>query len=83
MNANGYWRDVLPRHEKTAAPSFRIPAGYTTAFELAIRFHHWWQSLSRDPTPAEIAEKWGITRSTAYRWRDGYKAAIGRIGVIE
>lgn len=55
--------------------------GYATAFELAIRFHLWCQSLRRTPTVEEIMRRWDIHRSTAYRWRDGYIAATGRVGV--
>lgn len=53
---------------------------YTNSFELLIRFHLWWQSHRREPTIDQIAEKWGICRSTAYRWRNGYLAALGRVG---
>lgn len=64
------------------APKFNLKHGYVNAFELAIRFHHWWvrfhREHGRDPEWREIAERWDITRSTAYRWRDGYIAALGR-----
>lgn len=65
---------------KTQAPKFHLNAGYVNAFEVAIRFHRWATSLGRVPSPPEIAEKFRVCRSTAYRWRDGYMAAVGLPG---
>lgn len=60
------------------APEFRsLPAGCGSAFEFAIRFHLWWQSQVTDPTWEAIAAEFRVHRSTAYRWRSSYMAALG------
>lgn len=53
------------------------PAGISTSFELALRFHLWWQQQRKTPHWRAIATHWNVDRATAYRWRNAYLAALG------
>jgi hypothetical protein len=59
----------------------KLRDGYANSFQQAVAFHLWWQSKHGQPTWQEIASYWEVDRSTAYRWRDGYLAAIGRVSL--
>lgn len=42
-----------------------------------IRFGSWALALGRTPTPAEIMGEFGLSRASAYRWRDHLLHAWG------
>ena len=47
------------------------------SLEGAFRFVLWAQGLHRQPTIADIANHWGCSRATAYRYRQALADAMG------
>lgn len=45
--------------------------------ELVIRFVVWAHQLHRFPSVEQIRTRFGVSRATAYRWRDALAAAHG------
>jgi hypothetical protein len=45
--------------------------------EVYMRFALWCASLRRLPTWSEVADHWQVSRPTAYRWLESYRAAAG------
>ena len=45
--------------------------------ELVIRFVVWAHQLRRFPSVEQIRTRYGVSRATAYRWRDALAAAHG------
>lgn len=52
-------------------------AGIRDAFELALRFTQWAQDFHPYPSPAQVITRWQVSRPTAYRWLQAWKAAKG------
>lgn len=52
-------------------------AGIANSFEMALRFSGWAQSLGERLTRKAIQEHWHVSRATAYRWLNAYRAATG------
>lgn len=52
--------------------------GATSRMELMIRFVTWALQLHRPPLPEEIAERFGVSYATAYRWRNTFCDATGQ-----
>jgi transposase len=46
--------------------------GCRTSFELALRFIDWANRLGGTPTRAQIQERYGVSRATAYRWKSAW-----------
>lgn len=53
--------------------------GVRSGFELAMRFHLWASKRHQPLTWEAISAEFNVTRSTAYRWRAEYLAALGTI----
>jgi hypothetical protein len=52
--------------------------GVRTGFEFALRFHLWAQQAGDRLDVRMIREHWKVSRATAYRWLNGYRAALGQ-----
>lgn len=48
-----------------------------TAVEAYFRVAIWIGSLHEEPKPERVAERFGVHRSTAYRWLAAWKSATG------
>lgn len=52
---------------------------HCTGMELALRFVLWMQAQATVPEAQQIADHFGIARSTGYRWRAFYLDATAQI----
>ena len=52
--------------------------GVRTGFEFAVRFHLWAQQVGDRLDWRMIRDHWKVSRATAYRWLNGYRAALGK-----
>ena len=52
--------------------------GVRTGFEFAVRFHLWAQQVGDRIDWRMICDHWKVSRATAYRLLNGYRAAVGK-----
>jgi len=58
---------------EVGGPRTSVIAGAELAFRLAAAYP------KSTPTPQELMDRWGMTRSTAYRWVRTMKQARGQL----
>lgn len=75
-------RPTFPDH----VPAGRLPTGVVgvgSVLELALRFSAWAAQFPRhDPTPKQIAARWGMSLSTAYRWHHAWQAVRSNLPLL-
>ena len=50
----------------------RFPTGMVSALEFALAFHDW--ALVNRVTVESIRSRWGVSRATAYRYLNAWRA---------
>lgn len=49
-------------------------AGMLNSLEFALRFNAWAESMKGGVTVDAIKSRWGVSRATAYRWFNAWRA---------
>lgn len=55
-----------------------LPPGFSTGLDFAMYFNDWAAQKNETPTAADIQQRFGCCRASAYRWRRSYIDAVAR-----
>lgn len=55
-----------------------LPAGFANGLDFALYFNDWAAERNGAPTAADIQQRFGCCRASAYRWRRSYFDAVAR-----